>query len=81
MLHKLADLMYESFGLDRRIEAYRGTRPITLYSWDLDCIEAVLFTALKDPAEAEITTAPELLALQRLDERFQELFKAREHDA
>ena len=28
----------EAFGLDRKIEAYKGTRPLTLYRWDLECL-------------------------------------------
>ncbi len=37
VLHKLTGQMCEAFGLDRKIDAYKGTRAITLYSWDLDC--------------------------------------------
>jgi len=40
--------MVEAFGLDRRIEAYSGKRPIGVYSWDLDCLLAVTDNALKD---------------------------------
>ena len=29
--------MAEAFGLDAKIERYKGTRPITLYRWDLEC--------------------------------------------
>ena len=43
--------MCEAFGLDRKIENYRGTRPISLYSWDLDCIIDVLWLALDDKKE------------------------------
>ncbi len=43
--------MCEAFGLDRKIENYKGTRPISLYSWDLDCIIAVLWLALNDEKE------------------------------
>ena len=34
--------MAEAFGLDRKIEAYKGTRPLTLYRWDLDCLMDVI---------------------------------------
>ena len=34
--------MPESLGLDRRIERYRGKRPIGLYRWDLECLLATL---------------------------------------
>ena len=43
--------MCEAFGLDRKIENYKGTRPISLYSWDLDCIIDVLWLALDDEKE------------------------------
>lgn len=43
--------MVEAFGLDRRIDNYKGKRPIGLYSWDFDCILAVIEDALNDPTE------------------------------
>lgn len=43
--------MCEAFGLDSKIENYKGTRPISFYSWDLDCILAVLDMALNDEKE------------------------------
>lgn len=43
--------MCEAFGLDRKIENYKGTRPIAFYRWDLDCILDVLDMALDDEKE------------------------------
>ena len=43
--------MCEAFGLDRKIENYKGTRPISFYRWDLDCILDVLDMALDDEKE------------------------------
>lgn len=43
--------MCEAFGLDRKIEKYKGTRPISFYSWDLDCILDVLDLVLNDEKE------------------------------
>jgi hypothetical protein len=43
--------MCEAFGLDSKIENYKGTRPIFFYSWDLDCILDVLYMALDDEKE------------------------------
>ena len=43
--------MCEAFGLDRKIENYKGTRPISFYRWDLDCILDVLDMALNDEKE------------------------------
>jgi len=40
--------MAEAFGLDQRIDNYRGKRPIGLYSWDFDCLLAVIEGALED---------------------------------
>ena len=40
--------MCEAYGLDGKIEKYMGTRPISLYRWDLDCILDVLDLALDD---------------------------------
>jgi len=43
--------MCEAFGLDRKIEKYKGTRPISFYSWDLDCILDVLDMVMNDEKE------------------------------
>ena len=40
--------MVEAFGLDRRIEAYSGKRPIGFYRWDLVCPSATIDRVLKD---------------------------------
>jgi hypothetical protein len=40
--------MCEAFGLDRRVDGYKGTRPISFYQWDLDCILDVLDMVLND---------------------------------
>jgi hypothetical protein len=50
-LQKHTWYMCEAFGLDRKIEKYKGTRPISFYSWDLDCILDVLDTVLNDEKE------------------------------
>ena len=43
--------MCEAFGLDHKIDNYKGIKPISLYSWDLDCIIDVLWLALDDEKE------------------------------
>jgi len=43
--------MAEAFGLDTKIANYKGVRPISFYSWDLDCILTVLSMALDDEKE------------------------------
>ena len=50
--------MAEAFGLDRRIEAYAGKRPIGLYRWDLDCLLDVLDLNLKDPRSEHPAIGP-----------------------
>jgi len=50
-LQKYTWQMCEAFGLDRKIENYKGTRPISFYSWDLDCLLDVLDMALDDGKE------------------------------
>jgi hypothetical protein len=50
-LQKHAWQMIEAFGLDTKIANYKGVRPISFYSWDLDCILGVLSMALDDEKE------------------------------
>ncbi len=72
-LQRLTGQMAESFGLDRRIEKYQGKRPIGLYSWDLDCLEAVISLALEDDREYPQKAGPGYEALKRLGERLKQL--------
>ena len=46
-LQCLTGWMAEAFGLDRKIENYKGIRPLTLYRWDLECLMDVIDLALK----------------------------------
>src|SRR3954451_14009024 len=68
--------MVEAFGLDRKIENYQGTRPITLYRWDLDCLLSVIDLALKDKRQYPDKSTPEYLALKRLGERLHQEYDA-----
>jgi hypothetical protein len=43
--------MCEAFGLDTKIDNYKGVRPISFYSWDLDCLLDVLDMTLNDAKE------------------------------
>ena len=47
-LQKYTDCMIEAFGLNNKIERYKGKRPISLYRWDLDCILDVIDLSLND---------------------------------
>src|SRR6516162_10854053 len=61
--------MAEAFGLDRKIENYKGTRPLTLYRWDLDCLLAVIDLALRHERDYPDRSAPAYRALKRLGDR------------
>lgn len=58
--------MAESFGLDQRIDNYKGKRPIGLYHWDLDCLLAVIEGALEEKKYYPEKDAPEYRALMNL---------------
>ena len=58
--------MCEAYGLDGKIERYKGARPISLYRWDLDCIIAVLDTALDGHAAYPSQDSSSYLALSAL---------------
>lgn len=68
--------MAEAFGLDRKIENYKGTRPITLYRWDLDCLMDVTDLALRDARDYPDRSAPDYLALKRLGEWLRHEYEA-----
>jgi len=61
--------MAEAFGLDRRIENYQGKRPIGLYSWDFDCLLAVIEDALDDTNEYPDKNETRYKALKSLFDR------------
>jgi hypothetical protein len=65
--------MAESFGLDSRIAAYKGKRPIGLYRWDLECLQDVIGMALKDAEEYPDHSDPGYVALRGLYERVRRL--------
>jgi hypothetical protein len=68
-LKRHAPTITEAFGLDRKIEAYKGTRPLTLFRWDLDCLMDVIENELADEKEYPDRSAPAFLALKSLGER------------
>jgi hypothetical protein len=65
--------MAESFGLDSRIDAYQGKRPIGLYRWDIECLQDVISSALTDPAKYPDHSTPGYSALRGLYERVRRL--------
>ena len=50
-LKRHSGMMIEAFGLDSKIEKYKGIRPIGLYQWDLECILDTIDVALIDIQE------------------------------
>ena len=68
-LKRHTSAMAEAFGLDAKIDKYKGTRPITLYPWDLECLIDVIDFALKDEEDYPDKSAPEFQALKGLFER------------
>jgi hypothetical protein len=58
--------MCEAFGLDRKIERYKDTKPISLYRWDLECILDVLDWVLNDGRQYPDNRCPECIALNDL---------------
>ena len=67
--------MVEAFGLDRRIEAYSGKRPIGFYRWDLDCLSAVIDNALKDERAYPDKASSAYAALKRLQDRLDDEYR------
>jgi hypothetical protein len=67
--------MCEAYGLDRKVERYVGKKPIGFYSWDLDCLSAVIDNALNNRNEYPNKSAPEYLALDNLYTRIQDAYK------
>ena len=61
-------LMAESYGLDSRIEKYKGQRPIGLYQWDMECLIEVMDIA-DDPKEYPDRTSSGYLAIKKLYDR------------
>jgi hypothetical protein len=72
-LKKLAWAMAESFGLDSRIAAYQGKRPIQLYRWDLECIEMAVDEAVKETEAVRKGKGSRPSALKRLQGRIHAL--------
>ncbi|MGD0751605.1 MAG: hypothetical protein ABSA23_09365 [Anaerolineales bacterium] len=70
-LQRFVWMMAESFGLDRRIDNYRGMRPIGLYRWDIECLVDVINSVLDDPEYYSNQESPEYLAIKNLRDRLQ----------
>jgi hypothetical protein len=67
--------MVEALGLDRRIEAYSGKRPLGLYRWDVDCLSAVIDNALRDKREYTDVGSSSYAALKRLHNQLSDEYR------
>jgi hypothetical protein len=74
-LKRVTWLMSGSFGLDMRIENYRSKRPIGLYSWDFECLLAIIDHALKDGKEYPDKATSGYVALAQLSDRLLEEYQ------
>ena len=68
-------MMVEAFELDSRIERYKGTRPIGLYSWDFDCLIDTVDYALNDPKEYPDKSDSGYRSLLKLHNRLKEIYR------
>jgi hypothetical protein len=75
-LQRHTSMMAESFGLDRRIDEYRGTRPLGLYRWDLECLLDVMGAALADRRTYPSQDGPGYRALSTLNARLRAEYDA-----
>ena len=64
--------MVEAFGLDSKIERYRGKRPIGLWRWDMDCLIDVVSMALDDRMEYPSRESSAWMSLRDLHTRLKE---------
>lgn len=69
-------MMAESFGLDRRIDEYRGKRPLGLYRWDLECLLEIIAMAIDDRRIYPSATGAGYKALQNLHDRLRREYTA-----
>lgn len=74
-LKRFTIYMAEAFGLDRRIEAYSGKRPLGFYRWDLDCLSAVIDNALNDKRAYPNKASRGYAALKRLQDRLDDEYR------
>ena len=73
-LQKHTWAMAESFGLDSRIDNYKGIRPIGLYSWDMECLLDVLDMALNNPNAYPSKGSPEYAITEGLYKKLKHLY-------
>ena len=65
-LKNISFLLSECFGLDSRIDKYKGTRPIGLYQWDYECLISGIEFAINNDKTRRSIPEYEFSALARL---------------
>ncbi len=74
-LKRHAWMMVEAFGLDSRIENYKGTRPIGFYRWDLECLLDTIDCALDDKKEYLDKNDSGYRSLLKLHNRLKDIYR------
>jgi len=71
--------MCEAYGLDDRVDNYKGVRPISFYRWDMDCLMDVLDYVLEKKEEYPDTNDEGYRAITALNvelrRRYNELYE------
>jgi hypothetical protein len=65
-LQNISFLLSECFGLDSRIDKYKGTRPIGLYQWDYECLISGIEFAINNDKTRRSIPETEVSALASL---------------
>ena len=74
-LKKHTYILCESYGLDSRLDRYKGKRSIQLYRWDMELIIETLEDVLSDENEYPDHNSPGYIAMNKLKERLSKIYK------
>jgi hypothetical protein len=74
-LQKISFLFTECFGLDSRIDKYKGTKSIGLYQWDFECLIGGIEYAISDQKTKNSMRSSEINALTNLSNTINEIYK------
>ena len=74
-LHNISFLLSECFGLDARIDNYKGKRPIGLYQWDFECLLGGIEYALNADASTFTNTQKDRNDLVSLFDRMKKMYQ------
>ena len=74
-LKKHIYILCESYGLDSRLDKYKGKRPIQLYRWDMEWIIETLEDVLASADDYPDHNSPGYITLKKLKERLTKIYK------